>query len=171
MKHILSACFLLLIIETTHACTCIRESNVKSAFKSTDLVFTGKVISVQEIIEWSDTSYAYLFYKKDSILDNYDKYKLRFFGDNKKLVYTIEITKNYKGKIKTSTIDIRTGFGHGGGDCGFNFDIGKEYLVYAICDYNIHYLHKQFNSKETRKKILEQMFVAELHQLILLKKI
>jgi hypothetical protein len=42
--------------------------------------------------------------------------------------YVFRVSKNYKGEKKDEII-IETGFG--GGDCGFSFNIGREYLVYA----------------------------------------
>ena len=44
--------------------------------------------------------------------------------------YQLVLDESIKGNFKTDTIDIYTGMG--GPDCGVNFDIGKEYLVYGI---------------------------------------
>lgn len=44
-----------------------------------------------------------------------------------KFTFTIEC--KYKGKIKTDTVEIITGVGDG--DCGYNFEIGKNYVVYS----------------------------------------
>lgn len=43
--------------------------------------------------------------------------------------FTFKINELYKGKIKIDTIEIITGMGHG--DCGYEFEIGKSYVVYA----------------------------------------
>ena len=41
----------------------------------------------------------------------------------------------YKGKIKTKTVEIITGVG--GGDCGYSFNIGQDYIIYS--NYKTHY--------------------------------
>jgi hypothetical protein len=48
--------------------------------------------------------------------------------ESDKAYYFIIISEVFKGE-KTDTITIQTGFG--GTDCGMEFIIGKEYLVYA----------------------------------------
>lgn len=41
---------------------------------------------------------------------------------------TLEVLEAWKG-VDGSTVQVHTGMG--GGDCGFNFEEGKEYMVYA----------------------------------------
>lgn len=41
---------------------------------------------------------------------------------------TLEVLEAWKG-IDEATVQVHTGFG--GGDCGFNFEGGREYVVYA----------------------------------------
>jgi hypothetical protein len=41
---------------------------------------------------------------------------------------TFQVTRRWKGPV-ADTLVIRTG--EGGGDCGFPFQVGAEYLVYA----------------------------------------
>lgn len=43
--------------------------------------------------------------------------------------YKLQISTVFNGKIKQDTVTIVTGLG--GGDCGFNFEIGTEYIVYS----------------------------------------
>lgn len=47
------------------------------------------------------------------------------------LKITFNVSRTYKGKIERSATVI-TGVGHG--DCGFDFEVGKRYLVYAYRD-------------------------------------
>ena len=42
---------------------------------------------------------------------------------------TFQVTRTWKGPVK-SEISIYTG--EGGGDCGYPFVVGREYLVYAF---------------------------------------
>lgn len=47
------------------------------------------------------------------------------------LKVSFNVSRTYKGKIERSAT-ITTGVGHG--DCGFDFEVGKRYLVYAYRD-------------------------------------
>ena len=105
--------FLLLLILgifpfSTYCCTCIGEATIYQELKRSDIVFKGKVIS-KEIIEFRDTLMT------DVVIQ--------------KAKYTLSVLANFKGRIKNETITIITGLG--GGDCGFSFEIGKEYIVYS----------------------------------------
>lgn len=99
-----------------------------------DAVFTGKTLRIVD-------NYVPIFSTLDNLM-----YKLglspyffheggRFFG------YTIffQTTKSWKGMNKT-IIPISTG--RGGGDCGYEFEVNKEYIVYASHAYGVpdHYL-------------------------------
>jgi hypothetical protein len=54
--------------------------------------------------------------------------KVIYKTESDKVYYHFLVTENFKGE-KTDTITIQTGYG--GPDCGMEFLIGKEYLVYA----------------------------------------
>src|SRR5258708_39050957 len=43
-------------------------------------------------------------------------------------VVTIRVSRSYRGQIDGS---VRVVTGMGGGDCGFDFETGEEYLVYV----------------------------------------
>lgn len=45
----------------------------------------------------------------------------------------IDVSKSYRGN-QQARVKLKTGLG--GGDCGFGFQIDKEYLVYASKDEN-----------------------------------
>ena len=44
---------------------------------------------------------------------------------------SLDVSRSYRG-AQQKNIRIRTGVG--GGDCGFDFEVGKQYLVYAFAD-------------------------------------
>ncbi len=44
--------------------------------------------------------------------------------------YKILVTVKYKGQLTSDTITIVTGIG--GGDCGYIFETGKLYIIYAL---------------------------------------
>lgn len=83
------------------ACKCAELPSVKEEFERSQAVFSGKVLDVRE----KKSSKEYI---TKSVL--------------------FEVTNTWKGG-KQSQIIITTG--QGGGDCGFDFKEGKEYLVYA----------------------------------------
>ncbi|WP_157760868.1 hypothetical protein [Chitinophaga caeni] len=102
---------LLFAHSSTWACSCVGEMSVKKALKKNDIVFIGKVISMEKItitqnLSGTETNINHYFYR-----------------------FTFTIEKRYKGKVKTSAIEITTGVGSG--DCGYKFEIGKSYVVYA----------------------------------------
>ena len=97
-------------ISKTHACRCIRSDKslnkkVKKAFKQADLILSGKVIAMNVVNE------------KD----------LRFSSDL--IRYTFEIKKTIKGKIKREIIEISSSASSA--SCGYLFELGRSYLVYA----------------------------------------
>lgn len=44
-------------------------------------------------------------------------------------MYTIKVAYYYKGKNLQKIFKVRSGVG--GGDCGYAFDVGKTYLIFA----------------------------------------
>ena len=85
----------------TSACSCAELPSVEEEFERSQAVFSGKVIDVKE-------KRSIKGYQTKSVL--------------------FEVTNTWKG-VKQSQILITTG--QGGGDCGFDFKKGQEYLVYA----------------------------------------
>lgn len=93
---------------TPSRCQCIvpkeappLEVAVEKAFQKSDVVFLGRVMSG------------------------------RVAGDNlpgAQLEYTFAVTESWKG-LDSTNVRIRTGMG--GGDCGYDFKLGRSYLVYA----------------------------------------
>ena len=63
--------------------------------------------------------------------------------------YELLLLTSFKGHLTNDTVSIITGFGHG--DCGYNFEVGKEYIVYANDEINIGYgkIKKVPNTFET----------------------
>ena len=85
----------------TSACSCAELPSVEEEFERSQAVFSGKVVDVRE-------KRSIKGYQTKSVL--------------------FEVTNTWKG-VKQSQIIITTG--QGGGDCGFEFKEGQEYLVYA----------------------------------------
>ena len=104
-KNIFLVVGLFFIVNYSFACSCIGgKPNVDEATKSSDLVFKGKLID-----------------KKIFIIDT-------LWPGEKMIRYTFKVESTFKGKIKHK-ISIVTGLGNG--DCGYRFELGKEYIVYS----------------------------------------
>jgi hypothetical protein len=95
------------------ACSCIGYNSTKKEFYQTDVIFSGKAISKKLItVNYSNISNLPVNYKKNM-------YEVTFIS-----------LKVYKGVNVTDTIRLITGFGHG--DCGFEFELNKIYIVYSV---------------------------------------
>ncbi len=91
---------------STYACTCVRNNKwkLKDELNFVSLVVKGKVISVTD---YTDSE----------------------FPGSKKL-FRLIIENRYKSPVDTpDTVSIITG--HDGASCGYEFKVGKEYIVYA----------------------------------------
>ena len=102
------------------ACYCEGESTVSGSVKYADAVFSGEVISRI----WTT---------------NYDSLGIVVTGDTSKMyfkwrefptaVVEIMVDKMYKGKLISETLTILTP--RHGTACGYDFQVGKKYIVYA----------------------------------------
>ncbi len=89
------------------ACSCVMPGTVAEEVERADAVFAGTVVSVVG-----------------------SEYRAYVFPD---VEVTFTVEEYWKGVFSNPVI-IHTG--QGGGDCGFGFEEGKEYLVYAYADEN-----------------------------------
>lgn len=101
MKTTLLTLFILFTSINSFACDCM-NINVENDFKNATEVFTARVIAVRQN-------------KAEE-------------GQGSFQIVKIEITKSLKGDL-VGTIEIATGIG--GPDCGFNFSVGEEYLIFS----------------------------------------
>lgn len=85
-------------------CSCVGQPSVRAAHADADAVFLGTVLSVR------DTTLS-----EDGLT-----YSAR--------AATLRLVRPYKGRLP-ARFTVLTG--HGGGDCGFDFQPGVRYLVYA----------------------------------------
>ncbi|OKL36865.1 hypothetical protein [Domibacillus mangrovi] len=83
------------------ACSCAKPPDVKEEFSLSKAVFRGKVTEIDE---------------KKSV-SGFPTKSVRF-----------EVNETWKG-VSQSQVNVTTG--NGGGDCGYEFRKGQEYLVYA----------------------------------------
>jgi hypothetical protein len=93
----------------TYACSCVPPRSPSEEFKESDAVFSGKVVRVYETT------------RKEP--------KIRERVSQRAVIFSVDRT--WKG-VNESHVVVYTGFD--GGDCGYPFEVGKEYLVYAYDD-------------------------------------
>jgi len=83
--------------------------------KGVTAIFEGKVVRAKLKSVWLEASVG------DSVPASIDEVI-------PVMLVTFDILRSYRG-VQGQHVDVETGLG--GGDCGFGFEIGKEYLVYA----------------------------------------
>lgn len=107
LSRVFVICLILMLTVMTinpansYACSCAKPVSVKEEFERAKAVFYGKVMEIKD--------------QKDP--DGYMVKKVLF-----------EVKNTWKGVSKSQMIMVT---GQGGGDCGFEFRKGEEYLVYA----------------------------------------
>jgi hypothetical protein len=115
---VLAALALLAAPAPVAACSCIMPDPPPGAFAQADAVFQGRVTSVVD---------------RDVLTGFLDRLRQLAglpvaYPVNSRLV-TIAVSESWKG-VTTSVVRVRTGLG-GGGDCGYDFAAGAEYIIYA----------------------------------------
>jgi hypothetical protein len=110
IKIIATISVFLFISYGAKACTCIGESTVKNEIRAKDAVFVGIIAESEEIRIYDTLNSSSVIYRVE-------------------MKYTILVEATYKGRQVSDTAYIFTG--RGGGDCGFDFQIGQKYIVYA----------------------------------------
>ncbi len=121
---IITSVALMHITAPVHACTCIGKERLttETELNSVDLVIKGKVIGVSAFDYYDTIGLSYLGQTFDP---KQSGYLIRHYK-----AFTFVIDKKFKStKSMSDTIRIITGYG--GGDCGYEFEVGKEYIVYA----------------------------------------
>jgi hypothetical protein len=113
--------FILILLFTylsipSKACSCIGESTAENEIKKSEIVVLGKVNSIERV------------YIKFKNLDDFEKIDSTLSGLFLNKI-SFQVTSIFKGKRSMKNITIYTGIG--GGDCGFYFKKGLEYILYA----------------------------------------
>lgn len=91
-----------------NACSCISSGPPCQSFGNTYAVFTGKVESISDYPTTTNAGNSKFQYVQKAV--------------------KLTVTESFRG-IKENSVEIITG--RGGGDCGYNFESGREYVVYA----------------------------------------
>ena len=110
-KTLLLILIVFLSVSESYTCTCGRNieslfKQIKRDFQQSDLIFTGKVVEVITINknEWKSSA--------DPI------------------IYKFEVSEIIKGKIQSKIIEVASEMS--GASCGYQFKLGRNYLVYSL---------------------------------------
>ena len=114
---------LLFLRNETIACRC-GDRSLDSHFKRSDVILKVKIISIAD--STFEDKLEQKWYKESSESEN------RNFAPYREInhVNIAVIIGCYKGEYKFSDT-VRVFSGVGSGDCGFLFEVGKEYIVFA----------------------------------------
>jgi hypothetical protein len=109
------------------ACTCaappkeVKTASELAVWTRADAIFEGKVESVE--LRWK--------LKEAQIGDVIPTVATDLDQNGPVILVSLEILHSYRGDQRKP---MRLSTGLGGGDCGFDFEVGKQYLVYAFKD-------------------------------------
>ena len=92
-----------------HACSCSTPSP-QEAIQQSAAIFSGKVIQIKEASDWRE----WISFSKQPVRGGFE--------------VVLEVQSVWKGMDQTQVLIFTEGWG---GGCGFPFEMGKEYLVYA----------------------------------------
>ena len=111
MKKTILLILIIFTVSETFACVCggTKEplnKQVKRVFNQSDLIFTGKVIEIKKL----------------------NKKRVKSSADP--IIYKFEIIKIIKGKIEKRIVEVASEMS--GISCGYEFKLGKTYLVYSL---------------------------------------
>lgn len=109
--YVLIVAFLLIAPIISKACSCIGSGAPCQAYWNTEAVFTGQVTEIADVPAKSATV------DMSRLRDSFPKRTIRF-----------AVSEAFRG-ISGDSVEVMTG--RGGGDCGYNFEKGQNYLVYA----------------------------------------
>lgn len=102
--------------QPAYACSCVGPTPPADAFRDSGAVFTGRVTNLATAIQIPFITPALA---RLGIFTS-DPWNTRQAA--------LTVTRSWKG-VATTQITVRTG--QGGGDCGYGFQEGHEYLIYA----------------------------------------
>tara|TARA_R110002050_G_scaffold300722_1_gene471862 strand:+ start:940 stop:1437 length:498 start_codon:yes stop_codon:yes gene_type:complete len=113
MSKIVS-CILILVVAvgtSSFGCHCSDKLIVKKAIRKSDVVVLGQIIKKETLV---------VPYKVEGIeIVSLNYYKL-----------SVQVSRLFKGKKVFDVIEIITGVGKG--DCGFNFVLNQNYIIYLV---------------------------------------
>ena len=121
MKKTIIILLAILMFSKTYACTCLENFTLREEIENSEFIATGKVISFERYTIGYKLAYTHNTDGSLRIPIEFDRQSLS--------KYKVLITRIYKGDLNSDTLIILTG--EGGGDCGFHFEIDKNYTIFG----------------------------------------
>lgn len=157
-KHtiaILSVVILTHLTTSTFACTCIGKDKqtTETELSFVDIAVKGKIIAVTNFDYYDTTAYSLSGLKFDAKQSGYliRKYKL----------YTLVVDTKFKTiKNISDTIQIVTGYG--GGDCGYEFNLGKDYIIYGEA-WKEKAVSFRYSKRKDKKRVIESTIANKFY--------
>jgi len=109
-----------------NACSCLEPGTVQTERERSELVFVGRVSSVENRTPQMDKGWFTITVEK--IKGVFGAPPLVTERDYPYRLVTFKVSETFKGSPATN---FKVVTGMGGGDCGYSFEAGKEYVVYA----------------------------------------
>lgn len=132
MKYIITILFFTFSINTALCCSCSRVGILKNQ-KSSDFIFTGKVIKINEIVTKEKLTYS----NGSEFIFEYKRYEFVF---KIKHIHKTKKGFGYKDEIRIITTGNEA-------DCGYDFELNKRYLIYSYKEQ-----YKLYDSDQKAKK-------------------
>lgn len=114
---------------SVYACSCEAGVTLSTDYERHDAVFTGKVFRIVD-------NYYPVFSTLDNVFQKLGFIPYFFYEGGRNFGYSIffKVLDSWKG-VEQDAVEVDTGYGSG--DCGYNFQTGNEYLIYASNAYGI----------------------------------
>ena len=109
-----------------NACSCVPPGNVEQEKAQSARVFLGRVTSAEERTPQMDQGWWTVAI--DWVKQLFGASPSYNITDLPYRRITFSVTQSFKGQ-PVSTLQVTTAMG--GGDCGYPFELGKDYVVYA----------------------------------------
>ena len=111
------------------ACSCESGFTIPDYFAQYDAVFTGKIVRMVD-------NYYPIFSTLDSIMFRFDFPPYFVYEGGKYWGYSVffKVIDSWKG-VRETIVEVDTG--KGDGDCGYTFELDRDYLIYASHAYRI----------------------------------
>ena len=103
MRFLLAVLFLIFSQTDGLTCSCIWTS-IEKDYQRSEAVFSAEVLKLNRVMDKKQKDYG--------------------------VIVELKVIQRFKGmESQADTLKIKTGYG--GGDCGFRFEEGKQYLIFA----------------------------------------
>lgn len=106
------------------ACSCVRTGTLEEERAGSARVFLGRVVAVED--QGHPVPVLWLLQRWDGLVRRLGGDPPSRPGWGYRVAFEVEET--FKGRAM-STVEVDTGYG--GGDCGYPFEVGRRYVVFA----------------------------------------